>query len=389
MKKHSYFRLSEDDAKRLAAEYETSLLVVSTEQIESNYRFLQKYMPRVKVHYAVKANPDNTIVKTIADLGGHFDVASEGEIKQLHSLGVAGDRIVYANPFKLKAGLKMCNIVGVNNFTFDSASELEKMAAFCPGGNVLLRLKIDNTNAVVDLNKKFGASVENTFELFEKATELGLNVVGLCFHVGSQALTSEPYIKALKKCRELFDEAKVRGYNLTTLDIGGGYPVRTISDDIDISKMLMEINDAVEELFPDIEIWSEPGRFLCATAVNLLTSVVGITERNGRPWYILDEGVYGTFSGVLFDHWEYELISFQEGERVASTFAGPSCDSLDVICSDYMIEPLQMGDLVLVTVCGAYSSASATTFNGFDKAPVVIWEEVRGNVKLSNELLAV
>lgn len=389
MKNHSYFLLPEESIKKLADKFDTPFLVVSTEQIESNYCFLQKYMPRVKIHYAVKANPDINIVKKLASLGSYFDVASEGEINQLHELGIAGKKMVYANPFKLKAGLKACNVAGVNRFTFDSSSELDKIASICPNSNVLLRVKIDNTNAIVDLNKKFGASVDKTFELFEKASSLGLNVMGLCFHVGSQALTSEPYINALKKCRELFDEAKEKGYNLTALDIGGGYPARTISDDIDISKILTEINDAVEEFFPDVEVWSEPGRFLCATAVNLVTRVIGITERNGYPWYFLDDGVYGTFSGVLFDHWEYELISFNQGEPVASTFAGPSCDSLDVICTDYMIPPLKMDDLILVPVCGAYSSASATTFNGFEKAQTVVWEEVREDLQLVEDLLAV
>lgn len=389
MKRHSYFLLPEESIKKLADRFDTPFLVVSTEQIESNYRFLQEYMPRVKIHYAVKANPDINILKTLASLGSDFDVASEGEINQLHELGIDGAKMVYANPFKLKAGLKACNVAGVNRFTFDSASELEKIASICPNGDVLLRLKIENTNAIVDLNKKFGASVASTFELFEKATNLGLNVIGLCFHVGSQALTSEPYINGLKRCREIFNQAQQKGYNLTALDIGGGYPVRTMSDDINISKMLTEINSAVEEFFPDIEVWSEPGRFLCATAVNLITRVIGITERNGRPWYFLDDGVYGTFSGVLFDHWEYELISFNQGEPVASTFAGPSCDSLDVICTDYMMPPLKMDDLILVPVCGAYSSASATTFNGFEKAPTVLWEEVREDLQLVKKLLAV
>jgi ornithine decarboxylase len=171
---------------------------------------------------------------------------------------------------------------------------------------------------------------------------------------------------------------------LRTLDIGGGYPVPNMTDDADIARLLAAVNDCVEELFPDTEIWSEPGRFICATAVNMLTRVIGVTERNGQPWYILDEGVYGAFSGVLFDHWDYDFVSYKEGGAVLlSTFAGPSCDSLDVICCDRPSPPLLMDDVLLVPSCGAYSAASATGFNGFAKARTIVWEEVRETLNFS------
>ena len=136
--------------------------------------------------------------------------------------------------------------------------------------------------------------------------------------------------------------------------------------------------EAQTEDFPETEIWAEPGRYICGTAVNLITSVVGVTERGGQPWYFLDEGLYGTFSGVLFDQWDFKLISFKESEeKVAATFAGPSCDSLDIMFRGRMTAPLEVGDLLLVPSCGAYTSASATTFNGFSKARFVVWEKVQ------------
>ena len=129
--------------------------------------------------------------------------------------------------------------------------------------------------------------------------------------------------------------------------------------------------------FPGIDVWAEPGRYICGTAVNLITSVIGVNERGGQPWYFLDEGLYGTFSGVIFDQWDFKLISFKEGEeRVAATFAGPSCDSLDIMFRGKMTVPLEVGDLLLVPSCGAYTSASATTFNGFSKAQFVVWEDI-------------
>ena len=163
---------------------------------------------------------------------------------------------------------------------------------------------------------------------------------------------------------------------LRILDIGGGFPIPESKVNFNLPEMLSQINARLDEDFADVELWAEPGRYICGTAVNLLTSVVGVTERGGQPWYFLDEGLYGTFSGVIFDQWDFKLISFKDGEKkVAATFAGPSCDSLDIMFRGRMTVPLAMGDLLLVPACGAYTSASATNFNGFDKAKVIIWEE--------------
>ena len=141
-----------------------------------------------------------------------------------------------------------------------------------------------------------------------------------------------------------------------------------------------EINQEVEALFPDTEIWAEPGRYICGTAVNLITSVIGTQERNKQQWYFLDDGLYGSFSGVIFDHWDFELESFKDGDKKPVTFAGPSCDSLDVLFRDKMSVDLNIGDLLLVPNCGAYTSASATVFNGFAKTPILSWKEVKQEI---------
>jgi ornithine decarboxylase len=143
-----------------------------------------------------------------------------------------------------------------------------------------------------------------------------------------------------------------------------------------LEALLEQIRARLDEDFPHTEIWAEPGRYLCGTAVNLLTSVIGVTERNGSPWYFLDEGLYGTFSGILFDQWDFRLHTFKTGPRIPATFAGPSCDSLDILFRDRLTEPLEEGDVLLVPDCGAYTSASATTFNGFRRAPYLVWEDV-------------
>lgn len=377
MKKEKYFRLNKEETEALAQKYGTPLLVLSLEQIEKNYRLLRTHLPRVKVFYAIKANPHRRILELMRDLGSNFDVASDGEIMELSSLGVDGSRMIYANPMKTVNGLRACRNAGVGKMTFDSAGEIDKMARECPGATVLLRIRIDNSSAHVDLNKKFGAAHEQALELLLKARDAGLDAAGIAFHVGSQTTSADPYLYALDIAREIFEEAAAAGMQLRIMDIGGGFPIPEPKVRFNLQEMLNQINARLDEDFPGVEIWAEPGRFICGTAVNLITSVIGVTERGGQPWYFLDEGLYGTFSGVLFDQWDFKLISFKEGEQVAATFAGPSCDSLDIMFRGKMTVRQEEGDLILVPICGAYTSASATTFNGFSKANFVVWEDVK------------
>ena len=377
MKKEKYFRLNKEETEALAQEYGTPLLVLSLEQIEKNYRLLRTHLPRVKVFYAIKANPHRRILELMRDLGSNFDVASDGEIMELSSLGVDGSRMIYANPMKTVNGLRACRNAGVGKMTFDSAGEIDKMARECPGATVLLRIRIDNSSAHVDLNKKFGAAREQALELLLKARDAGLDAAGIAFHVGSQTTSADPYLYALDIAREIFEEAAAAGMQLRIMDIGGGFPIPEPKVRFNLQEMLNQINARLDEDFPGVEIWAEPGRFICGTAVNLITSVIGVTERGGQPWYFLDEGLYGTFSGVLFDQWDFKLISFKEGEQVAATFAGPSCDSLDIMFRGKMTVRQEEGDIILVPICGAYTSASATTFNGFSKANFVVWEDVK------------
>ena len=380
MKKEKYFQLNQAAVEALAEKYGTPLLVLSLEQIEKNYNLLRTHMPRVKVFYAIKANPHRRILELMRDLGSNFDVASDGEIMELASLGVDGSRMIYANPMKTVNGLRACSNAGVGKMTFDSAGEIDKMARECPGATALLRIRIDNSSAHVDLNKKFGAGREQALELLQKAKAAGLDATGIAFHVGSQTTSADPYLNALDIAREIFEEAAANGMQLRIMDIGGGFPIPEPKVRFNLAEMLKQISARLDEDFPGVEIWCEPGRFICGTAVNLITSVIGVTERGGQPWYFLDDGLYGTFSGVLFDQWDFKLISFKEGEQVAATFAGPSCDSLDIMFRGKMTVRQEEGDLILVPICGAYTSASATTFNGFSKANFVVWEDVKGEI---------
>lgn len=380
------FRLSKNAIEELMAKYPTPFLVASVDKVAENYKFFREHLPRVNVFYAMKANPTEQIIRTLADLGTSFDVASGGEMKQLALMGIDGSRMIYANPVKTPAGLQTAKQCGVNRFTFDDASEIDKMAQAVPGGEVLVRIRVVNKKALVDLNAKFGCAPEEALDLLKKAKEKGLTPAGIAFHVGSQSLGASGHEEALLICRRLFDEAEEMGMHLYMLDIGGGLPVPDANGlAIDVARMADQINRQLDRLFPDTELWAEPGRFMCGTAVNLVTSVIGTKERNGQHWYVLDEGLYGSFSAHMYDHWHFAIHSYKKGERELCTLLGPSCDSIDFVARDVMMPRLEIGDAVLVPDCGAYSVASATDFNGFDIAKTYIWEEEEASRSFDDE----
>lgn len=383
------FRLTKEETELMAARHETPFLVISLAQVEENYRFFRRHLPRVNIYYAMKANPASRILALLASLGAGFDTASAGEMETLAAMGVSPERMIYANPVKTPDGLRTAFRLGVLRMTFDDAGEIEKMASAVPRAEVLVRVRVHNDKALVDLNAKFGVEPEEALPLLRRARDAGLAPKGVCFHVGSQALSTEAYEEALLFCRRIFDEAEAEGMKLSMLDIGGGFPIPLAGKETtDAGLMMDRISRQLGRLFPETEIWAEPGRFLCGTAVNLVASVIGVKKRGGEFWYTIDEGVYGTLSGAIYDHWTYTFEAVRAGEAQPSTVLGPSCDSIDFVGRGVMLPALGMGDLVLVPDCGAYTSASATTFNGFTRAKEFYYEDMAADTASRREKIA-
>lgn len=381
------FHLTEDEKNFLADRFETPFMVISLNKVQENYLYLKKQLPRVKVFYAMKANSTPEVLLQLANLGSNFDVASPGEMRALNALGISGSRMVYANPVKTLSGIKLAHDLGVDKFTFDDESEIHKLASYAPGAKVLVRVRVENKDAVVNLNEKFGAAPMQALQLLQLAKDNGLIPAGICFHVGSQSLSADAYITALEMCRKLFDKAEIQGMHLTALDIGGGLPVPNEKvEAVDVDSMTDILREKLDELFPDTEIWSEPGRFMCGTAVNLVTSVIGTKMRNGQPWYVLDDGLYGSFNGLMFDHWNFKMkmpADKAQEKVVPSTFVGPSCDSIDVVARDLPAPKLEIGDRIMVPNIGAYSTSAATSFNGFPPADTIVYED---NIAVSSDI---
>jgi len=374
--------ISKAQLQKLAQEHGTPLFIVDHDELRKNYRTFKRYLPRVQAYFAVKANSLPEIVQTLFKEGASFDVASMPEFETVYQ-NIKGmpakqrqdwiwDKIIYANPIKPEATLEQLDKYKPL-VTFDNVEEIHKIAKHAPHAGLALRLKVPNTGAMVELSSKFGAAPGEAVDMILEADRVGLTVEGISFHVGSQTTNFENYVQALALTANIFKEAKDRGYTkMNLIDIGGGFPAPYDATVKPFQALAKVINTEIDRLFPeDIQILAEPGRFMVATAGYAVSRVVGKAIRDGKPCYYINDGVYHTYSGIIFDHLHYPIKAFKKGPTQLSAVFGPTCDALDVISMAENLPALDRGDLVYSDNIGAYSSASSTYFNGIPPAKIV------------------
>jgi ornithine decarboxylase len=256
--------------------------------------------------------------------------------------------------------------------TYDNLNELKKIRQYAPHAGVVLRLRVDNTGSQCELSSKFGCAAGEAVDLVEAAFKLGLIVEGLSFHVGSQCTNFQNFVQALNAAAAVMRESKSRGHEIKILDIGGGFPAPYNKHVRPFRELAQVINGEIDRLFaPDIQILAEPGRFLVASAATSIARIIGKAVRDGKTCYYIDDSVYHTFSGIIFDHCQYHLKAFKKGKTEICAVFGQTCDGLDTISQSEQLPDLEIEDLLYSENIGAYSNASATWFNGFPPAKVV------------------
>lgn len=343
----------------------------------------RRLLPRVEPFYAVKCNSHPTLVNVLWGIWqewgyGGFDCASPVEMDTVQSLGVPlPDHVVYANPCKQGSAVEHARTAGVKWVVFDNSEELLKMQRLYPTAELLLRVQTDDSLAQCPLSNKFGASVSGCAGLLAHAKALGLNVVGVSFHVGSGCSEVGAFRSALARARAVFDEAINHGFEPTLLDIGGGFPGWDEPGNATFADHAADITEVLEELFPSrsTRVIAEPGRFFAATSQALLTTVVSVADAAHGFRYYLNDGLYGSFNCLLYDHAEVPkpiilrdervLDSVSAGPDLPCTVFGPTCDGFDVVSEKLSLPKLQVGDRLLFKDMGAYTSAASTSFNGF------------------------
>jgi ornithine decarboxylase len=366
---------------KLAKKHGSPLFIIDHNVIRRNYRIFKKNLPRVQCYYAVKANSNQQIIETLFNEGSSFDVASYNEFMQVYEYirnfekkekdFYIWDKIIFSNTIKDKQTL--CKIKRYRPLvTFDSKDELKKIKEDCNTAGLVLRLKVPDTGSQVEMSSKFGAEPGAAYNLIKQAFEWGLVVEGLSFHVGSQCTNFDNYTSALSIASAIFNDAREKGYQLKIVDIGGGFPVPYDTRVPKFEQLARVINSEIKRLFPlDVELIAEPGRFMVATAAVLVSEIIGKARRDEKIFYHINDGVYHTFSGVVYDHWIPNFSAFRKGDKEVCAVVGPTCDSFDKISlSEHLPGNLEIGDYLFTGNIGAYSIASSTKFNGFDGAKI-------------------
>jgi len=352
----------------------TPCLVLDLDRVADNYAALRRALPAAAIYYAVKANPAAAVLRLLAEAGSCFDAASLPEIESCLAAGADAARISFGNTVKKPAAIAKAHAYGVPLFAFDSAEELEKIAAHAPGAKVYCRIAVKNEGAEWPLSKKFGTTTERAKELLLSAPNMGLVPHGVSFHVGSQQTGTEAYSLAVAQAAMIFTDLKAQGVELKMINLGGGFPIRYQRDVPGADDFGNVIMDAMIEHFgndiPDMLI--EPGRAMVGNAGTVVAEAVLICQRipeDPRRWVYLDIGRYGGLAETEGEAIRYRITAGNGGPVGPVVLAGPTCDGVDVMYEQtpYLLPMgLKSGDRVLIHDIGAYvTSYASQNFNGF------------------------
>jgi ornithine decarboxylase len=360
-------------------------IIVDLGDIKRKYYQWNMLLPKITPYYAIKCNPNNKIISLLHSLGCHFDAASKNEIVQLLGLNIEPSKIIYANPCKSVDFIKFSRTNDINLLVIDCPNELYKIKLYHPEANVILRIKTDDSKSICKFNSKFGVNMNEVKSILELSIIMNIKMCGVSFHVGSGCQDENVYKTAISNCRTVFDIAKNLNIQMNILDIGGGFPGNNY---IKFENIATIINSSIDEFFKDepaISFIAEPGRYFVASSHTLVCSIINKKEivdettNDIKYIYYISDGVYGSFSGMLFDYAKYEIIPFTDNNNnnnnnnnktFSSIVFGPTCDSLDIISNNCQLPSLSIGEKVIIRDIGAYSVASSTEFNGFTRPDI-------------------
>lgn len=355
-----------------------SFFLIDIGAIFRRYKLWMRHMPRVKMFYAVKCNPDKMLLNTLVDFGIGFDVASKMEISTVRDLGADPNKIIFANPVKEINSISFAQSEGIEKLTFDSEDELKKISIYHPHAKLVLRILVDDSRSVLPFGSKFGCPKDNLPGVFNLAKTLSLNIIGVSFHVGSCCKDANAFSDAIILAREVFDIAKEYEFEMNFLDIGGGFPGHDNKESTDrFIEIAHNVNQQLETSFADIsnfEVIAEPGRFFATSCGTLVANVIcrkfmKTPEGEKIIHYYINSSLYGLFNNIIFDKAVpcLELLNpiDEDQKTYKSVIFGQTCDSMDKILDGIMLPELVCGNWIVVKNHGAYTNAAASAFNGF------------------------
>jgi ornithine decarboxylase len=310
-------------------------LIVDLDVIAERFRTMRRLLPHAAIHYSVKANPERKVLELLWALGANFDAASVAEIGNCLSVGAAPRQISYGDTIKKARDIAYAYQVGVRMFSFDSFSELKKLADFAPGSRVCCRLLVNSRGAEWPLSRKFGCDPEMACDLLRQSWRLGLVPRGVIFHVGSQQSDPHQWVAPIRVAAEIFLKLTREGIDLRLLNLGGGFPAGYRSAVPDHSVYALAIAKALRRYFGGAEpmVMLEPGRSLVADAGVIQSEVVLISQKSYSDlcrWVFLDIGKFGGLIETLSESIKYSMRTPHDGKPVGRVIlAGPTCDSAE------------------------------------------------------------
>jgi len=356
------FEVVREAARR---KYERPFLILDNALVRHKLRRFRAAMPRVRVHYAVKANPEPRVLEALLGEGSCFEIASTSELDLLLALGADPAAVLYSNPVKSREAIAYAAARGVQWYAVDSVDELRRVHAARADAKACLRLATPNIGSDWPLSGKFGAGASEAREIIQAAARIGADLAGATFHAGSQCRNPENWRVGIEKARTAFDAMAKAGLRPRMLDIGGGFPVRHVKPIPSIEVIGEVVNEALRAFGPEVQVVAEPGRFLVSDAGYFVCRVMGTATRGGKRWMHWDAGLFG---GIIetSEGLKYKIRTDRSGPDVPWHVAGPTCDSVDVVLRDEPLpSDLQEGDFIYLRNAGAYTTAYASEFNGF------------------------
>ena len=379
---------AEDVALRqIADEVGSPVYVYSTATLERHYQAFADGVSGLNplVCYAVKANSNIAVIKTLARLGAGADVVSVGELKRAMAAGIPATKIIYSGVGKSEADLRAALDAGVHQINAESEAELELLSKVAVGlgktAQVAIRINpnVDaKTHEKITTGKsenKFGVDIVLARDVYRRVAKLpGLRVAGVALHIGSQLTDLTPYREAYAKAADFVELLRADGHNITQLDLGGGlgitYEAETAPSPAEYGKM---VQDVVGHLGCNISF--EPGRLIAGNAGVLVTQVIFIKEGIDRKFCIIDAAMNDLIRPTLYNAY-HDIIPVAEApsgaELLMMDIVGPICESGDYLAKGREMADLSNGDLLAVRTAGAYAAVMASVYNSRPLVPEVL-----------------
>jgi ornithine decarboxylase len=322
-------------------------------------------LPFVQPYYAVKSNPDKHLMDWLYKEGVFFDCASGRELSDAYGLTHKSSTIIFANPHKTMDDCNLAKSLGVSRTVVDSPEEVQRIAKSGWRPDILIRLAVDDSASRSPFSIKFGAERSAWHEIIRSIYKEKLEFCGLSFHIGSASSDPKQFYKAVNTCKEFVKET---GTHAEVIDIGGGFMPDTFADS---AKAIRSAKEEWSMCAPK-EWISEPGRFFSARSHTLYAPIIAKKKGpKGNGWrYTLDESIYGQFTCIPFDHstpyWIHCGKSAEKEKQTGFLF-GRTCDSIDLIAYSEKMTVMEEDDWLVFPEMGAYTTSSASEFNGFPK----------------------